>query len=138
MAGDRSTLPRTGDELRDWLVHLFPGFRAAVGDTQSHPPGPTLTPHRVCSDFTDYYSGSIEAYDTGEVLELFRVIEVIAAADPHDADPVANALLTCFLENISCTDHGHASRVHMGTRSLRFFDGWHSPYLERLGLPRPS
>jgi hypothetical protein len=132
----RSEAPKTGAELRDWLVELFPEFIHAFDDPYNSPPDFDYTPHRVCSEFTSYYLERISDFASPQLVELFGVTELIAAADPHDADPVANALLTCFLENISGTDQGHAGRALMGPRSLRFFDGWHYPYLDRRGLPR--
>ncbi len=57
--------------------------------------------------------------------ELFVTIELIAAADFHDSDPIANALFMCFLENISSTAAGEASHSLMGEQSPSFFMGWH-------------
>ena len=127
-------VPRTGLELRDWLVQRFPGLAQPLGDPWYYPDDGAYTPHAVCSAFTDIYLRHIADYSAPEVVELFRVTEAILAADPHKTGEVANALCTCFLENISCTDAGHAARPLMGVHSLRFFDGWHYPYLRRLGL----
>jgi len=136
MAAERDALPKTGPELRDWLVRLFPDFALVFVDNYQYPPDEVLTSHRVCSAFTDYYRTRIPSFTAPEVIELFRATEVILAADARDGDTIANALCTCFLENVSCTDQGHAGRPLMGPQSLRFFDGWHYPYLNRLGLPR--
>lgn len=136
MVTRRDALPQSGPELRDWLVGLFPDFIRMFDDPWYFPPDRELTPHSVCSEFTDYFRRRVLYRTTPEMIEVFRVIEIIATADRHDMDPVANALLTCFLENISCTDEGHAARPLMGPRSLRFFDGWHYPYLDQRGLPR--
>jgi len=129
-------IPKTGPELRDWLVRLFPDFIRAFDDPWYFPPDRELTPHSVCSEFTDYFRTKIPSYTAPEVIELFAVTETIIAADRLRADDVANALCTCFLENISCTDQGHAGRPLMGAETLRFFDGWHYPYLDQRGLPR--
>ena len=136
MAAERNALPKTGVELRDWLVRLFPDFVEAFADKWYFPDDVGYTPHAVCSAFTSYYLERISDYASPQLVELFDVTEIIAASDPDDTDPVANALLTCFLENISCTDQGHAGRALMGPKSLRFFDGWHYPYLDRRGIPR--
>ena len=135
MAAEREALPKTGIELRDWFVQLFPDFAAAFSDKWYYPDDASFTPHAVCSAFTDYYRNQIPSYTAPEVIELFRVTEVILVADHRDGDTMANALCTCFLENISCTDKGHAGRSLMGLETLRFFDGWHYPYLDRHGIP---
>ena len=136
MPGERDALPRTGPELRDWLVQLFPDFIRMFDDPWYFPPDRELTPHSVCSEFTDYYRTKIPSYTAPEVIEMFRATEIIVAADRLRIDDVANALCTCFLENIAGTDHGHAGRALMGPASLSFFDGWHYPYLDQRGIPR--
>lgn len=136
MASERDALPKTGMELQDWLLQLFPDFIELFSDPWYFPPDRVLTPHSVCSEFTGYYRKSISDYAAPEVAEMFRVTEIIIAADRLRTDDIANALCTCFLENISCTDEGHAGRALMGPASLRFFDGWHYPYLDQRGIPR--
>ena len=136
MDGELSTLPKTGEELRDWLVRLFPDFALMFVDNYQYPPDETLTSHRACSAFTDYYLTRIPSFSAPEVVELFRVTEFVLATQFWNGDTIANALCTCFLENISCTDQGHAGRPLMGAETLRFFDGWHYPYLDQRGLPR--
>jgi hypothetical protein len=138
MADDRSSLPKTGPELRDWLAQLFPDFIRKFDDPWYFPPDRELTPHAVCSEFTDYYRTKIPSYTALEVIELFRVTEIIVAADRLRTDAVANALCTCFLENIAGSDKGHAARPLMGAATLRFFDGWHYPYLDERRIPRSS
>ena len=132
MSRKRDTLPKTGLELRDWLVSLFLDFVPGFGDEWHYEPDGTLTPHHVCSEFTGYYRKHIADYDAPAVVEMFRVTEVINAADPLDFDPVANALCTCFLENIAHSEPGESGRRHMSRNSRRFFDFWHRGYVPRL------
>jgi hypothetical protein len=136
VADKLSTLPKTGEELRDWFVQLFPDFIRMFDDPHYFPPDRALTPHAVCSEFTTYYSKWISDYSASEVVEMLRVTEIILANDRLRTDDIANALCTCFLENISCTDEGHAARPLMGRQTRHFFDGWHYPYLDGHGIPR--
>jgi hypothetical protein len=127
----RSQAPQDAVELCRRLHQLFPVFGEHLAGEYFVAGNEFLadkmfTPHAVCSAFTDCYLTSIPDYATPEVRELFEMVEVIAAADPADTDPLANALFTCFLENISCTAAGDAGLPFMGPRSRRFFDGWHT------------
>lgn len=132
---NRDLAPKSGPELKDWLLARFPSFIEMFSDPWYFPPDKVYTPHGVCMEFTDYYRKHISNYDAPEVIELFAMAETVIAADRLKVDDMANALCTCFLENISCTDEGHAGRRHMGPESISFFDGWHYPYLRERGLP---
>lgn len=117
----------TADDFRQRLRQLFPTLEAFLASSFFSPDDSPYTPHRLCSEFTTFYLQHVDDYDAPEIIELFRLIEVIVVADPFDRDPLANAVLTCFLENISYTRAGEAGRVHMGSASAAFFAGWHGP-----------
>lgn len=122
----RSQAPTDAVALCRRLHELFPAFGESLAGAYFMMDG-RFTPHAVCSEFGDFYLGRVTDFAAPEVAALFGMIEVIAAADPHDADPVANTLLTCFVENISATAAGEASLPLMGPRCRRFFLGWHVP-----------
>jgi hypothetical protein len=124
MSSAQSSAPRDAVQLCRLLHRLFPEFGRFLGGAYFMMDY-RFTPHAVCSTFTDFYLREPIDYAAAQTSELFATIELIAAADPYDADPVANALFTCFLENISSTAAGEASRPLMGEQSLSFFIGWH-------------
>jgi hypothetical protein len=126
MAHSRSHAPKNAVELCRRLHQLFPAFGESLA-TAYFMMESEFTPHAVCSQFSTFYRNRVTDFAAPEAVALFDMIEVIAAADPDDTDPVANALLTCFLENISATPAGEASIPLMGPRSRRFFLGWHLP-----------
>lgn len=126
----RSQAPTDAVALCRRLHQLFPAFGERLANAYFIMDS-RFTPHAVCSEFGDFYLGRVTDFAAPEVAALFEMIEVIAAADPDDADPVANALFTCFLENISATDAGEASLPLMGPLSRRFFIGWHLPAHKR-------
>ncbi|ARO14239.1 hypothetical protein BVG79_00887 [Ketogulonicigenium robustum] len=76
-------------------------------------------------DFRVFYCDHIADFGLAESVELFRVIEETVAADADDNNPVANALRTCFLEDISSSEVGEASKSLMGPSSRAYFDFWH-------------
>jgi hypothetical protein len=126
MAHSRSHAPKNAVELCRRLHQFFPAFSEDLARAYFMMES-AFTPHAVCSAFSSFYCSRVTDFTATEVVALFDMIEVIAAADPDDADPIANALLTCFLENISATAAGEASIPLMGPQSRRFFLGWHGP-----------
>jgi hypothetical protein len=122
-----STIPISTEELRLRLERIFPDLGQYLADSFFAPEDGIYTPHRLCSEFTSFYLERITDFDSREVAELFRVMEVIVAADPIGYYPIANAVFTCFLENISCTNAGEAGRALMGPVSYEFFENWHRP-----------
>lgn len=110
-----------------FLLQRFPDFEARWPERGEGVGTEDLTFHRVCSKFSTHYIHDVVDFKAPEVAELFVLIEDVVAADPDDATRFANALCTCFLENISCTWAGEASVVLMGPASHRFFAPWHRP-----------
>ncbi len=114
------------DELHKLLVSLFPGFQSqwdAPGNL--HREGNSFTPHGLCAEFSSFYRAQKELSQEASA-NLFIAIEQVVSADPNDQDPVANALCTCFLENIAKTEAGEASIPFMGSVSATYFEFWHA------------
>jgi hypothetical protein len=115
------------DELRGLLVGLFPAFQEQwdQGDNL-HRDGDAFTPHGLCSAFSSFYVGQELPLYEPVAKRLFAAIEQVVSADADDKDPVANALCTCFLENIANTSVGEASAQIMGPASRKYFEFWHA------------
>jgi hypothetical protein len=117
----------TADQFRQRLEALFPGFGETLGDSLFARADGSLTAHGLCSELSHFYLARPIDFRSQEVADFFRLVETIVAADPNDAEPLANALCTCFLENISSTEAGEASKPLMGLTTRAFFDPWHAP-----------
>ncbi|MCC6984723.1 MAG: hypothetical protein IT535_15785 [Bauldia sp.] len=117
----------TADQFRRRLESVFPGFGETVGDSLFATEDGSLTPHGLCSELSHFYRAHPIDFGSPQIADFFRLVEAIVAADPNDTDPLANALCTCFLENISSTEAGEASRPLMGPATRAFFDPWHGP-----------
>ena len=116
-------------ELLSFLNRLYPPFEQCWNaDENLHRDGDDFTAHGVCSAFSSFFQDHALPLNRPAVELLYGTIEQIVAGDPTDNDPVANALCTCFLENISHTQAGEASIPYMGPASRKFFDYWHSSY----------
>lgn len=113
------------DELHRMPVKFFPAF-AAVWDSDRnlHRDVNQWTVHGLCVAFSAFFAEQWSETSALVLSDLFNRIETVVAADPDDQDPVANALCTCFLENIAQTDAGSASAPFMGPASRRSFDRW--------------
>lgn len=116
--------------LRLRLLHLFPDFAGQLVDALGRQDDGSFTPCGLMSEFGTYVRTRIEDFDSEALVDAFALFETIAAADPNDRDPVANAVFTCFLENIAGTQAGEAARHLMGPACAKFFVGWHGqpPY----------
>lgn len=117
----------TTKELRELFERFFPAFSAALIDSYYMADDGSFTPHGICAEFSDFYRQNSVDLASSDKADLFRTIEGIVASDSDDRNPLANALCTCFLENISCTEAGEASRQLMGPASRAYFDYWHVP-----------
>jgi hypothetical protein len=116
-------------ELLKFLVELYPQFEL-YWDAESnlHRDGDEFTAHGLCSEFSSFFQDQALPLNGPVTESLYEMIKKIAAADPDDNDPVANALFTCFLENISYTQAVDMSLPYMGPISRRFFGYWHAGY----------
>lgn len=123
-AGGRSLEART-NSLRLRLLQLFPEFADYLDGSYFSDSDRLFTPCGLLSEFSSYYRERIRESVAPPVVTFFALIEEIFAADPRGHDLLANAVATCFLENISSTMAGEAGRKLMGPTCAAFFDGWH-------------
>jgi len=114
-------------ELLDVLTDLFPRFRGQWDDLENnmHRNDDEFTPHGICAEFSSYFFEHCASATDETLVRLFAVIEREVASDLQDSDAVANALCTCFLENIAQTQAGNRCVPFMGPASRDFFEHWH-------------
>jgi hypothetical protein len=114
-------------QLLDLLTGLFPEFRDVWDDEDNnfYRTGDDFTAHGFCAEFSHFYIECGATANPGALAKLFQVIEEQIVADPNDQDPVANAVCTCFLENIAQLPAGERSIPFMGPESRKFFAHWH-------------
>jgi hypothetical protein len=106
-----------------FLVSLFPEFEEywnSEGDIFRD--GEDYSICGVCSVFTWYFRDNYSEVSDKVLNTLFQKVEEVVA-DENDLD-AANALCTCFLENIGGEEVGNFSRKFMGSKSKEFFDSW--------------
>ncbi len=115
-------------QLLNFLIELFPEFRAQWDDEHNnmHRNGDDFTAHGVCAEFSSFYIAKGLTASPTNLGSLFQQIEKLVTNDPEDLDPVANAVCTCFIENIADLDVGEKSIPFMGLNSRRFFSHWHA------------
>ena len=120
------------DELLTVFTNLYPKFAAQWASADNlHRSGDTFTAAGVCAEFSSFYQDLALPLDTVAASSLFDHIESIVANDLEDVDAVANALCTCFVENIAHTGVGESSSRFMGPATRKFFDFGHSGFNER-------
>lgn len=116
-------------ELLSFFTRVYPQFgQYWNSDDNLCRDGDDFTAHGVCSAFSSYFQEHALPLNNPAVGSLYATIEHIVAGDPSDNDSVANALCTCFLENIAQTRAGEASIQYMGAVSRKVFDSWHLGY----------
>jgi hypothetical protein len=117
------------NELLNFFISLYPHFSEqwnAEDNYFRHSNG--FTAHGVCNEFSQFYQEQALPLEPNITRSLFEQIEQIVAADLKNGDLTANALYTCFLENISHTEVGEASIPYMGIVSRELFDPWHEGF----------
>jgi len=117
----------TTEEVRARLVRLFPAFDGALVDSHYSDDEGDFTEHGLWAEFSHFYQEQVSDFASPQIADLFDWIETIVASDPDDQEGLANAVCTCFLENISSTSAGEASLSLMGTSSRAIFAKWHFP-----------
>ncbi len=115
----------TADDLNAQLERLFPAFRSRLTDSVFVEQDGRCTPHGLCAEFSHFYRDHIADFGLNEKIEFFCLVESVVLSNPDVRHPLANALCTCFLENIACSEAGEVSQPLMGPRSRAYFDPWH-------------
>jgi hypothetical protein len=113
-------------EALELLIDLFPNFQS-VWDAEDnyHRNNEDWSEYGLWAEFSYYFQCQINNLSDESLKQLFFQIETIVAADIEDSDPMANAMCTGFLENISSTGAGTHAKSYMGKVSRKFFDCWH-------------
>ena len=111
----------TRDDLLALLESLFHNFASRWKDPDNlwKEEDGSFTPHGLCSEFSGWFVDHHAEESQAAIAHLFASVESVVAADPGDLDPVANALCTCFLENIARTAAGDRNAAFMGPTSRR-------------------
>ncbi len=111
------------EQLLKFFLFLFPEFEKywdSEGDIFRDDGDYSI--YGVCTVFSWYFRDSYIEFSHKNVDLLFQKIEEVVS-DEEDLD-AANALCTCFLENIAGEEVGNFSRKFMGNKSKEFFDNW--------------
>ena len=107
------------------LQSSFPGFAQFwERDDNYHRDGNEWSQHGLWACFSEFVARGHVDLTAEPIRELFRAIEEIVSSDPQDADSEANAICTCFLENIAGTTIGDEVRKLMGPGSRNYLDHW--------------
>jgi hypothetical protein len=113
-------------ELLDKLQYLYPSFTEWWNSKENYNlDGDDFSIHGLCAEFSSFFIERSLPLERHAVEVLFGFVEQQVAADPHDKSEIANALYTCFLENIAQTTIGQCCRPFMGKNSRAYFDQWH-------------
>ena len=109
------------------FVRHYPEFEAAWESPDNyHRAGEAPTPHGVCAEFASFFVANALSLGSKRAAALLQEVEPLVATDPQDKDPLANALCTCFLENIAQTNAGRTVAQFMGPASRKYFDLWNA------------
>ncbi len=117
---------RPRDLLRKLIVIApdFEPFWKSPGNCFIYEYG-SFTLHGVCLWFSEFFREKYETLTQNQLAELFWLVEH-SLDDPDEYGlPVANALCTCFLEDISSEPCGQFAKPFTGPISRSFFDHGH-------------
>ncbi len=89
-------VPTTPVELRARLLALFPAFAQVLPDLLFADDDGVFTAHGLWSEFSHFYREQVLDFTSPEVIALFDLIEAFVASDPHDRDPLVNAVAPAF------------------------------------------
>ncbi|WP_226662456.1 hypothetical protein [Microbulbifer aggregans] len=100
------------------LVAIFPGFEESWKneDIYREDDG-SFTEHSLMACLTDFYRNHFKLYTKSQCIAFSQLMEGIVAPDPDDSDLLANAICTCFLENIAGDKEGEFLRPFLGKLS---------------------
>lgn len=112
-------------ELEAMLISLFPDFEKSWKheDIQREDDG-SFSAHGIMSAFTNFYRQNYTTLDTNLLKIFCRTIETVVASDPRDQSDVANAICTCFLENIAGDKEAKRLVPFLGKACKEFYSNW--------------
>jgi hypothetical protein len=107
-----------------FLEH-YPEFKSAWQSPEHlHNGAGEFTAHGVCAEFASFFAANAGAMDRPRAAGMLEQVERVVQSDPDGFGTLANALCTCFLENIAQTEVGRAVAPLMGPVSHRYFKEW--------------
>ncbi len=113
------------DELLELLCRLFPAFRPYWHDEENcFKDLDDYSVHGICACFSHYFSEDFGQHNDAALSQLFASFEAIIVCDKGGDNTAANAVTTCFLENMAGTVVGERARTFMGEESRRYFEYW--------------
>lgn len=119
--------------LLDFLLTQFPAFIGCwEAKDNDYLDGGEFTAHGLCTVFGGFFAARVEKFDEESLKKLFAFIESAILADPEDESEVANALCTCFLEDIAGEEEGEIALPFMSDATRAYFTQWHSEEEESL------
>jgi hypothetical protein len=114
-------------DLLSRLQALYPDFIAWWSSDQNYNrDGDDFSTHGLCAEFSSFLIERSLPLEQLALESLFAFVEQQVSVDPHDQSEIANALCTCFLENIAQTEVGNCCRAFMGKSSQAYFDQWNT------------
>lgn len=117
---------RPPDLLRKLFV-IAPDFETCWESSHNdaiHEDG-SFTLHGICCRFAEFFRQRYELFTQEQLTELFWLVEHYLDDPDEYGLPVANALCTCFLEDIASEPCGEFAKPFMGSQSRSLFDQWH-------------
>lgn len=112
-----------------YLVDQFPDFKKNWNSEENYNvfEDGSFSSSGLCAEFSQYYIDEFNSIDRRKLEGLFSSIEMVLGNSGLDNQllDLASSLKSCFLENISQTEAGEASKEFMGKATRCFFDDWH-------------
>ena len=117
------------ENLFSYLIIEFPGFKKQweSEDNYNINEDGSYTTAGLCAEFSQFYIDAFDLIDKQHKEKLFSEIEFVLTK-PRVGDDLlelTSSIKSCFLENISRTEAGEASKTYMGNATRQFFDRWH-------------
>ena len=119
----------TKEQLKKFLVSLFPNFESAWNDPQNYfkENNGDYTYHGLFSEFSHYFRDHFTDFNENQLWELFQSIERWhvpeegITGDVSDELILSNAAFTCFLENIASEGLTESLKKFMGPKSFDYY-----------------
>jgi hypothetical protein len=113
------------EELLQLFINISPEFKEIwESDANFFREGLNYTSHGVCAEFSHYFIDNFYRFSEDNLKRLFEQIENVISRGAKDENETANALCTCFLENISQTEAGNIAKKYLGNFSKEYFEYW--------------
>lgn len=116
----------TAKEFLSFVVSLFPDFDEYWNSYDNYflDDDGEFSVSGVCAQLSHYFyeEDKIREIPEASIAKLFDFIEVELNTNNSILD---DAICTCFLENIACTEAGEYVQKFMGEKAKSYFLDWH-------------